>query len=194
MQALLNLHTRLALAAFVAGCAAPAAQAAGYLELGLGRASLSADCTGTSSCDTSGSFVRAVGGYTFSDLWAGEVTVANLGKFSAAAALPGLGTVKVDGRTRSLGLGVAASFPINQSLGLRARFGVARNTVRLGSTVGGLAGRDSDSKTAPYFGASADWQLAGGTTLGFTIDRHTVQFADNKASVTTAGVGLRFSF
>jgi OmpA-OmpF porin, OOP family len=182
------------LAAATALLALPALAQNAYFELGAGRSDASVDCTGTSSCDDSDSFVRATAGYQFAPNWAVEFSVAQLGRIKAAAFVPGIGTVEATARLRSVGLGVAGSWPLADTLSLTTRLGVASNRTTLSGSASGRTGSDGDTNAAPYVGLALGYAFTPAWTASLTLDRTQAEYQGDKATVSTAGLALRYRF
>jgi OmpA-OmpF porin, OOP family len=182
------------LAAATALLAIPALAQNAYFELGAGRSDASVDCTGTTSCDDSDSFVRAIAGYQFAPNWALEFSLAQLGRIKATAFVPGIGTVEASARLRSVGLGVAGSWPLADALSFTARLGVASNRTTISGSAGGLGGSDGENNAAPYAGLALGYAFTPAWTASLTLDRTQAEYQGDKATVSTAGVALRYRF
>ncbi len=185
---------QILLAAAAALLTVPALAQNAYFELGAGRSDASVDCTGTSSCDDSDSFVRATAGYQFAPNWAVEFSLAQLGRIEAAAFVPGIGTVQAKARLRSVGLGVAGNWPLADALSLTARLGVASNRTTISGSAGGRGGSDGETNTAPYVGLALAYAFTPAWTASLTLDRTEAEYRGDKATVSTAGLALRYRF
>ena len=173
---------------------APVAAQNLYVEVGAGRSRASVDCTGTSACDRSGSFVRGILGYEFMPNWALEVSLADLGRVNASGSLAGGGTVQTSAKLRSAGIGVAGSLPLSDSFALIGRLGVASNKTSVRGTAMGASVNDSERHTAAYVGMALNYALSQTSSVGLTVDRTQAEFDGSKSTVVAVGVGARFRF
>lgn len=166
-----------------------------YLELGAGASRTAVDCAGTTRCDNTGSVLRATAGYSFAPNWAAELSLARLGSLEAAGSVPGVGNVVAQARLRSAGLAVAGTLPLSDAWSMTARLGAARVRTTIDGTVSGLASASqSESTTAPTFGVALNFALARSTALTLAVDSTRAEYDGEKATVTTATVGLKLNF
>jgi len=173
---------------------APALAQNTYLELGAGRSKADVDCSGTTRCEDQATAVRLIAGYGFAPNWAAELVLADLGRIEAAGFVPGVGTVQANARLRSVGLGVAGSWPISDALSFTARLGVAANRTRISGTALGQSAAESESNTTAYGGLALAYAFTPAWSANLTLDRTQAEFQGEKADVTSAGLALRFRF
>lgn len=187
-------HLLLAATVAAAFASAPAAAQGVYAELGAGGSRADVDCAGTTTCDREDRFVRGVLGYTFTPNWAAELSLADLGRVKASALVPGFGEVQTSIKLRSVGLGVAATLPLGESLALTGRFGVASNKTSVSGSALGVSVSDSDRNTTAYAGMALRYALSKSTSVGLNLDRTEAEFDGEKAAVVTYGIAARYAF
>lgn len=174
---------------------ATAATPSSYAEVAAGLSRGDIDCAGTRECDRSSSFARLTVGHEFAPGLAAELFVGQWGRLTAAADMPGLGTVRAEVRVRGVGLGLAATLPLASDWTLDARLGLASNQAQVkGSVAGGAASTRSERHTAPYAGVGIRWRLDDMLWLGLHVDSTRIQAEGEKATLTLAGVSLRMAF
>jgi OmpA-OmpF porin, OOP family len=188
----MTFHKLLPAAALL--LALPAFAQTTYLDMSVGRSKANVDCAGTTSCEDTGTLARAAFGYTFAPNWAAELTLAQLGKLKAAGNVPGVGNVQATATLRSIGLGVAGTLPLNDAFALTARLGVASNKTSLSGSAAGVNASDSDTHTAPYAGIGLNYALTSAISATLSASRTQVRYDGEKASVTSAGLGLQWRF
>ena len=184
----------LLLAAATALLALPALAQNNYVEIGAGRSDASVDCAGTISCDNTDTYLRAIVGYSFTPTWAVELSLAHLGRIKASADMPGLGRVDASARLRSVGLGVAASWPVSDAVSFTARLGIASNRTSVSGSAAGQSTSDAENNAAPYVGVALGYAFSPTWTASLTLDRTQAEFQGEKAAVVTAGLALRWKF
>jgi len=135
--------------------AAPAfADSQGYVTVGVGSSKVDIDCSGTASCDNSGTAAKVIGGWEFVKGFAGEASYNYLGEAKATFANdPLIGTGDVSLKAHYIGLGVAWRPDFGNNFGGIARVGAAFVDVKTDVTSSTLgSGSTSHSSTHPYFG------------------------------------------
>lgn len=165
-----------------------------YAELGAGLSKADVDCSGTTSCDRTGTSVRAILGYEFAPNWAIEASLADLGRVKASATVPLVGNVQTSARLRSVGLGVAGTLPLGEAIGLTGRLGVASNRTSISGSANGRSVSDSETHTTPYVGVGLSYALSKQTSISLTLDRTRAEYGDEKIAVVAAGAGVRVRF
>lgn len=181
-------------ASLLSGAALAQGTSSYYLEAGVGQARASVDCAGTTVCDRSDTSLRLIAGYTLSPQWALELSFARLGRIRATAEVPEVGTVQASARLRSVGIGVAGTLPLNDSVALVGRLGIASNKTSVSGSSGGTSVSDSETRTAPYVGAGLDYALSKTVSLGLSADRTEARYQGEKTSVTSFGAGVKLRF
>jgi OOP family OmpA-OmpF porin len=182
------------LLASVSFLALPAVAQTAYIDIAVGQSKVNVDCAGTTSCDDTGALARAIVGYGFAPSWAAELTLAQLGQLKAAGNVPGVGNVQATAKLRSIGLGVAGTWPLNDSFAFTGRLGVASNKTSLSGSVGAFSATDSETNTAPYAGIGLSYALNKTVSASFTVERNQIEFDGEKASVTSVALGLKWHF
>lgn len=187
-------HLLHAAACAAALLAAPAFAQNLYAELGAGSSRASADCSGTSSCDRNGSFVRGIVGYQLTPHWAVELALADMGRIRATAPLPGVGSVQITAKLRSAGLGAAGTWPVTDKLSFTGRLGVASNQTSISGESAGTAVSDSERNTALYAGLALHHAVSSTMSVGLTLDRTQAEYGGDQVAVAALGLGLRLLF
>lgn len=165
-----------------------------YAELGLGASKADVDCSGTTQCDRTGTFVRAIVGYEFAPNWAAEVSFADLGRVKASANVPLVGNVQTSAKLRSIGFGVAGTVPLSDTIGLTGRLGLASNKTSISGSAAGRSASDSETNTAPYAGVALSYAMSKQVSLSLTLDRTQAEYGDDRMAVVAAGAGVRVRF
>lgn len=170
------------------------AQSTGYLLLGGGRSDFNADCSGTNSCDTSGSALQLIGGYRFAGGWAVEGLYANLGKTTATAVVPGVGNASLEVKATALGAGGAYSADLGSGLGATVRVGLASVEMKGRARAGNAIGDISDSKAELYAGLGLSYAFSKsiGTELGYL--RTQGEIAGEKGAISAITLSVSFAF
>jgi OmpA-OmpF porin, OOP family len=165
------------------------AQDTGYLMLGGGRSDFNVDCTGTSSCDTSGSAFQVVGGYRLGGGWAFEGLYANFGKTTATA-----GGIGVDIKATALGAGAAYIADLGSGFGATLRLGLASVEMKGNARVGGAGGSVSDSKAQLYAGLGLSYAFSKSisTELGYLSTRGEI--VGEKGNISALTLSVNFAF
>lgn len=179
----------LVVAALAATGSAFAADTPGaYLLVGGGTSKLDDSCEGTTSCDTTGSSVKFVGGWRLGGGIAVEAVALDFGKAKAA-----IGSLTGEFKTTAYGGGVAVYGDAGAWL-FNARLGVA--SVKLKSTFrqGTASGSDSESTTSAYVGLGAGYRFTEMVSieLGYDTTRAKLGGEDINVSAFTVGLGIKF--
>jgi OmpA-OmpF porin, OOP family len=176
----------LAVLALGALLAVGSAQAQSYLGIAVGQSKLDASCSGTTSCDTTGTGLRLFGGYGLGGGWAIELGYADLG--DARASVDGI-DLKLS--ATALQVGGAFHMPLSGDWGLALRLGVAN--VKAKANVVGF-GSESDSTTQLYAGVGVTYALSKSSHLELAFDTTRADFLGEKADINSITLGLRFGF
>jgi OmpA-OmpF porin, OOP family len=179
----------LAVLAMGALLAMGSAQAQSYIGFAAGQSKLDASCSGTESCDTTGTGFRLYGGYDLGGGWAVELGYADLG--TAKARAEGI-DIKLKGT--AFQLGGAYHLPLGSDWGLGLRLGVASVKGKLSASFDGESGSDSDTSTQFYAGIGLTYALSKSTKLELAFDTTRAEFAGEKADVNALTLGVRFEF
>jgi OOP family OmpA-OmpF porin len=176
----------------LAFCAAASAQWYGVASAG--RSKLDADCSGTTSCDTTGNGYKLLLGYKFAPNLAAEAGYFNFGKASATVS-----PLTLDVKADAFGGGVAFRQDFAPDWAFAARLGIA--SVR-GKISGGVPGVGSVSGTKssvqPYFGLGLGYKLSKTVSVDLSYDaskaKYEVAGGSDSANSSVIGLGLTFDF
>jgi len=116
-----------------------------------------------------------LGGYTFSDMLAAEVSYNNLGD----ATFTGGGTISGS----VMGIAAVGSFPVSKDIALMAKLGFASSTISGGGV--------SESKSDLAYGVGAQYNLSKTTGIRVNYDSFNVGSTSSKSS-TLMSVGVVF--
>ena len=176
------------IAGLLAAMASQAEQGA-YIAAGGGVSKYNDDCTGTSSCDTSGNAFKFTGGYELGGGFAVEGVFLNFGKSTARS-----GPINVTIKSTAIGAGGAFIGRLNPSLALVARLGLARVKMSGSGSGLGVSFANSETTTKPYAGLGLTWAFMPSAYLDVSGDRTQGKLLGSKGTISalTVGVGLRF--
>jgi len=181
------------MAAAVLSLLAAGAQAQGYAGLAGGMAKLDADCTGFTTCDTSGTGFKVYGGYQFMPMLAGELVFLNFGK-TKASVTGGAGTATAEISASGFGLGVAATGNLAPNVPASARLGVASIKGKAEARGPGGSFSDSESSTQAYFGVDVGYAFTKNLVATLNADFSRLKVVGDTGSVRLVGAGVRFTF
>lgn len=163
-----------------------------YLGVSAGHATVSIDCSGSSSCDRADTGWKLFGGYLFHPNFGVELDYRDSGH----ARLSGLvgGTV-LNGRfsTESVGLYALATAREGPVSGF-AKLGLATSHVRGSDSVAALAAPDRETNTRPAIGLGMAWDFTERVSARLEFERVRVRFGGTNRDVDwfSAGVLTRF--
>jgi opacity protein-like surface antigen len=180
-------------AALVMAATGASAQSA-YLGVAGGVTRHDVDCTGTVSCDKSGSGYKAYLGYHVNPAFSVEALVYDVGTFSGSVNLPGTGLVNAAFKTTGFGLAGVVNLPLGPSAELLARLGAGSNKMKVSLTSGSLVGSDSETKTHLLWGIGMGFKLNPNLSLRAEIDGTAGTYADEKFQATLLSLGLSLRF
>jgi len=180
----------LAVAALALSGAA-SAQVYGVVSAGMSKHDV--DCTGTASCDDTGTAFKVLGGYKFTPNIAVEAGYMSFGKTKAVFQVQ---NVNVDADLDVTGFGIGAAFhqDFATNWDFVARLGLAQIKSKLTAGAGGFSVSDSQSKAKPYGGLGIGYKLTKQLSLGAAWDFSQSEFEGEKGSVNAFSVGLTFGF
>jgi OmpA-OmpF porin, OOP family len=166
----------------------------GYLLIAGGTSHVSADCSGTSSCDNNGNSFKLVGGWRLGGGIAIEGVALDLGKAKASVPI-GSSLVQGELKSKGYGVGLAVYGDLSPTWSATARLGIAsmKGTVNVSS--GSLSGSDSKTSTTAYVGLGLAYRFTDTVSAELGFDSTRVKFpGDEDATVRafTLGVGIRF--
>lgn len=168
----------------------PAAQAQAYVGLGIGPADIAANCTGTTSCDTSNAGGKLFGGFKVAPNWAVELSYFNFGKAKAS------GPAAASGEMKATAWGAGATYVgefAPQWLGV-GRLGVARTKADVSGNFGSFTSADSKTSTQPYGGLGVGHAVSKNLSFDVALDFSRVKYSNEKANVRLLSVGLTYGF
>jgi len=191
----------IVLAAMFGATAAQAAPPAGaaqgpfYITAAAGPAHLSVDCSGTTSCDTSGTGGKLVFGYSFGNGFSLEGSYINFGKTHAGiAAIAGTPAGTITLKPSALVFGGAYALPLGSDWGMAVRLGVAQVKTRTKFSFGTQIGDAAESETRPVAGLAVSYALNSSVKLELGVDASEAQMSGQKGSVRLVSLGATFSF
>jgi OOP family OmpA-OmpF porin len=176
----------IALAALIG---AASAQAQVYGTIAGGTTHLGMDCAGTTSCDTSGTGVKLVGGYEFGNGFSVEACYIGFGKFRAAD-----NTASVTMKPTAITLGGAFAMPLGSDWGMNVRLGIAQVKTKASATVGSVSGSESESKAKVYAGLGVTYAISKAVKFELGVDSTQSEIAGEKGTVRLISLGATFSF
>ena len=171
---------------------AASASAQVYVGAALGQAKWDINCAGLSTCKTSDTSYKFLGGYNFSQFFAVEASYFSLGELSFST-----GALKAE--TRGKGFEFSGVIRTPQIAGISgfAKLGVAAVKGETNATDGAISVVSSNSKAQPVFGLGMTWAFAEKTSLRLEFERHKVDVANvanSRANVNTVSVGVQASY
>jgi len=187
----MNKHILVAAAALVLS---GAASAQGYLAASVGSSRLTADCTGTSSCDNTDVGFKLLGGYKFMPNLAAELAYFNFGKATASA-----GNVNAEVKNTAVGVGIALHGDLAPNWPAVARLGAAQVKTKLSGSVAGLGSASvSDNNISLYGGLGIGYKLAKDISLDgawdFSRSKYDVNGVRDSGSLNMISIGMTFWF
>lgn len=185
--------TFIAMAATALLAFAATAQAQGYVGAAFGPTNLDTDCTGTVTCDKSGSGFKVYGGYKFLPFLAGELTYMSFGKAKASVDFGG-SLVTAEIKTSGFGGGVAFMGDLAPNWPAAARLGIARMKADVSGSAFGISASQSESTTQAYFGLDIGYAFSKNAAVTLSADFSRSEFDGAGDNVRLIGVGFKYSF
>jgi len=182
------------LASTLAIAAAGACAQSAYMGVAGGVTNANVDCSGTTSCDKSGSGYKLFGGYNFTPAYGVEALIYDFGKFSGTGSIPGLGTVAADFKTTGFGIAGVGNLAISPVANLMLRIGVGSNKLKATATVGGGSGSDGETSTQLLWGLGLGYKFSPTMMLRGEIDGTSAKYAGDSFDSTLISVGLSVKF
>lgn len=178
-------HPALRGAAIALAVALPmaAAQAQGNADTGpyagitVGKPDWKADSIGGLSGDSSGTGLKAYGGWRFTPHLGAELSAVRLGRLSGPAG---------DAKANGYGLDVVGYLPFATDWTAFARAGIAQIKTRVPGA--------SDRNSAPKFGLGAQYQLGPSTSLRGEWERYRLDAFGSKSNTDMYSLGVQFAF
>lgn len=168
---------------------AASAQAQVYGTVAAGSSHLNVDCTGTTSCNSSDTGVKLVGGYAFGNGFSLEAGYVSFGKFRAV-----VDAATLSAKPTAFTLGGAFALPLSTDWGLNVRLGVAQVKTKLSAEVGTLKGSDSESKAKVYAGLGVSYALSKEFKLELGVDSSEAEYAGEKGTLRLITLGATYAF
>jgi OOP family OmpA-OmpF porin len=168
---------------------ATAAQSQVYVNVAAGASHLNTDCTGVTSCDSSDTGTKLVGGYDFGNGFSLEAGYVSFGKFRAAD-----GALTMTAKPTAFTLGGAYALPLSGDWGLAARLGLAQVKTKLSAAAGGTTGSDSESKAKVYAGLGLTYAVSKTVKLELGLDSTEAEYAGSKGTLRLISLGASFAF
>lgn len=152
-----------------------------YVTAAAGSTHINIDCSGTTSCDTSDTGGKLVGGYKFGNGFSLELGYVSFGKGRIETA-----TIKPTAIT----LGGAFALPLNTDWGLNLRLGVAQ--VKTKGEAPGVS--LSESKAKVYAGVGVTYAISPAVKLELGVDSTNAEIDGEKGAVRLISLGATFAF
>ena len=182
---ILRLFAVLAVLTFSA-----AVSAQGYAVVSAGSSDLNADCSGTTTCDNSGTGFKLLGGYKFTPNMAAEFGYFDFGKATAT-----LGALSAENKNSAIGGGVAFHQNIATNWPLVARLGIASVKTTISSSIPGFgSASDSESNIALYGGLGIGYRVSPTMSIDGAWDFSKSKYGDESGNISVLSLGLTFWF
>lgn len=180
------------LAALLAATAAHADQqpAHAYVGVAAGLSHLGIDCTGTTSCDKTGTGGKLVGGYDFGNGFGLEAGYVSFGKGSGSDS-----NYSASIKPTALMLGGVFALPLSNEWGMNFRLGAARVKSKVDGMLGAIrTPTESETRTKVYAGLGLTYALSQAVKLELAVDSTQGQIAGEKGTLRLVTVGATFAF
>jgi OOP family OmpA-OmpF porin len=171
---------------------AASASAQVYVGAALGQARWDIDCAGATTCKTSDTSYKFIGGYDFTRIFGLEASYFSLGELSASNA-----TTK--GEMRAKGVEFSGVVRTPQIVGLSgfAKLGVAAIKGETNGTVGTISAVSSKSSAQAVYGLGLTYLFTEKTSLRAEVERRKVKVSDignASATATNFSIGIQASY
>jgi opacity protein-like surface antigen len=160
-----------------------------YVTVAGGSTHVNLDCTGASSCDTSDTGGKLVGGYRLGKGFSVELGYVGFGKFRASDS-----TLAVTLKPTAILLGGAYALPLNGDWGMNLRLGVAQVKTKADVTSSSVSGSASESKAKVYAGVGATYAVSPTVKLELGVDSTNAEIVGQKGAVRLISLGATFAF
>lgn len=184
--------TAIILAALLAATAARAAEPTPspfYVTAAAGATHISVDCTGTTSCDKTGTGGKVMAGYRFGNGFSLEGGYIYFGKARAGDA-----TSSALIKPSALVLGGAYALPLEGDWGVVLRLGVGQVKTRAKLFYGPQSGAAAENETKLYAGLGVNYAVSNSVKLELGVDTSQGQLAGQKGNLRLISLGATFSF
>ncbi len=189
----MKVHHWVAVGALVSAAAAASAQSVYFGGAG-GATHGNTDCTGTLSCDNSGTGWKAYAGYNINPMIGVEAVGYDMGKPTATILIPGFSPINASLRTTGFALAGVINVPLGPSIDLMGRLGVASNKLQAEAISGNLIGSDSETSTEPLWGIGVAFKLSPNVAIRTELDGTSATFGGQRLDSTLLSLGLSFKF
>lgn len=171
-----------------------AASAQVYVGGNIGPSHVSADCSGTVSCDKSDTGYKLTVGYHLNPVAALEASYVDFGKLKVSA-YDDFGRL-IHGDIKADGVLLAAAFRhhATPAVSLVGRLGLAVLKSKVSARLGGASASEDHDSTKPYVGLGAEYALNKQLSLAAGADFTRVEIEGEGASVRLLSVGLQYAF
>ncbi|HET7772540.1 MAG TPA: porin family protein [Burkholderiaceae bacterium] len=156
-----------------------------YVGATAGVSRFSVDCTGTTTCDKSGTAFKLYGGMNFNEIFGAEVSYNELGK--AKGTVLGVG---VENKVRSFDVAGTARYPVSNDVSVFGKLGMGN--IRAKVSAAGLS--ESDSSWQPVVGVGVNWNLSKEFALRAELENRRYKFQGEKDTINTFSVGAQMNF
>ena len=161
-----------------------------YVTAAAGSTHLNVECSGATTCDSSDTGGKLVGGYKFGNGFSVELGYIGFGKFKFADSTEAL-TLKPTAIT----LGGAYALPLGTDWGLNVRLGIAQVKTKADAVVVGLgSGSRSESKAKAYAGVGVTYAVSPTVKLELAADSTNAEIVGQKGAVRLISLGATFAF
>lgn len=174
--------------------AGSAAQAQGYFGVSAGVTHANLDCTGTLSCDNTGSGGKVFGGYRLPFGLGIEGLYHDYGKATATVPVGG-SSVLASLRSTGVGAGVSYLLPFGPTAwSATFRLGLASNKSKASVSGSGGSGSLEETNTGAYTGAQVSWHPNKNLSVDITADFSRFEQLGERYNTRMLGAGVTFSF
>lgn len=163
------------------------------IQVGAGASHYDIDCTGTISCDKSGTGYKLALGYGFTPTLSTEAIVIGFGKATASDRVGGT-LVRAEGKSTGVGIALAGTFPFTSSLYAVGRLGVLSMDTQITGSAAGFSASESQRKAAPYVGLGLGYALDKNVSIGLDLDFSQAKFEGETADLRNIGAFVRYAF
>lgn len=164
-----------------------------YLQLNAGPTRVSADCTGTTSCDRKSFGLKIAAGRRFSEVGGLELSYIRFGTATASGVVNGVAaTAKLRGET--IGLSGVVALPLGQNAELAFRLGPAFNRSTVTGSALGVTVRERQNKVRVLAGLGIGYQLTPTLNVGADFDYTRFPVDGEPANVRMLSVYGRMDF
>lgn len=170
-----------------------AAQAQGYLSLAAGTTHLSTDCSGTLTCDKTGTGFRIAGGYRFLPYLGAELNYFDFGKAKASAIVDST-LLAAEIKTTGIGAGIMLRHEFTPGWSGMARLGVARVKADVSGSAVGLTVSDKENSTQAYVGLGVGYAVTKSVSLTANYDGSRSKYSGETGDVRLLSLGVHVDF